>query len=233
MGMHMGGMDDMPMGGSEEASTGDMAGMDGGMMMGGAGSGNMTSPCYSDPSNPDCAAFTRSDEDWQMDIEALCEAMPFMVGCTLAEQCMNGTATGEYCEASSLAGTLCADMPKMKGCEAWSALCSANGTVVEQCASPGPIPGAVTTFSAKAGIESLCSYHCMDGCPACEQGKTWNTCTEPLLVLARMCYEMGDMPECLGGSGGTGMAAMCQDAGVAATFPLVCTNPPVPSAKCA
>lgn len=62
MGMHMGGMDDMPMGGSEEASTGDMAGMDGGMMMGGAGSGNMTSPCYSDPSNPDCAAFTRSDE---------------------------------------------------------------------------------------------------------------------------------------------------------------------------
>lgn len=31
----------------------------------------------------------------------------------------------------------------------------------------------------------------MDGCPACEQGKTWNTCTEPLLVLARMCYGEG------------------------------------------
>ncbi len=66
--MHMGGSPDMPMdmpmpaGGSEASGMGDMAGMDDGMMMGGAGSGNMTSPCYSDPSNPDCAAFTRSDE---------------------------------------------------------------------------------------------------------------------------------------------------------------------------
>lgn len=34
----------------------------GGMQMGGAGSGNMTDPCYSTPSDPGCADFQRSDE---------------------------------------------------------------------------------------------------------------------------------------------------------------------------
>lgn len=232
MGMHMGGSEDMPMGGSADGATDGMAGIGGMDGMGGAGSGNITAPCYANPSNPDCATFTRSDEDWQMDIEMLCEAMPFMVGCTLAEQCMSGAASGDYCEPSSLAGNLCVDMPKMKGCEAWNALCGANGTAVVQCTAPGPVPGVVTTFTAKSGIESLCSTHCMDGCPDCEQGKTWDTCAEPLLVLARMCYEMPDMPECLGAPSGTGMTKMCQDSAVAASFPLICTNPAVPDAKC-
>lgn len=62
MGMHMGGSEDMPMGGSADGATDGMAGMGGMDGMGGAGSGNITAPCYANPSNPDCATFTRSDE---------------------------------------------------------------------------------------------------------------------------------------------------------------------------
>ncbi|PSC67760.1 glucose-methanol-choline oxidoreductase [Micractinium conductrix] len=201
-----------------------------GMLMGGAGSANTTDACYSDPSNPDCAAFERSDDDWAADIELLCSAMPFMPGCTLAEQCMNGTAAGEYCEMSSLAGNICLDMPGMKGCEAWNALCGA-ASAVEQCSSPGPVVALPTTALAKEGLESLCSTHCMDGCPDCEMGKLWNTCTDPLSVLAWMCYAMPDMPECLAAPQGSGMVVACGDAEVAATFPLVCAQPPTPAAN--
>lgn len=56
----------------------------------------------------------------------------------------------------------------MKGCEAWRALCSANGTAVAQCGSPGPIPGAVTTMIVREAINSLCSTHYMDGCYECK-----------------------------------------------------------------
>lgn len=47
-------------------------------------------PCL--PHAPPVSAPGLPAADWQMDIEALCEAMPFMVGCTLAEQCMVGGA---------------------------------------------------------------------------------------------------------------------------------------------
>ncbi len=37
-------------------------------------------------------------------------------------------AGGPFCTPSSIVGDLCVDMPKMKGCEAYVALCSAAGS---------------------------------------------------------------------------------------------------------
>lgn len=74
----------------------------------------------------------------------------------------SGQANGTYCELSALVGTLCTAAPGSPGCEAWATLCAA-GSVVAQCASPGPVPDAPSAALAKEGIESLCATHCMDG----------------------------------------------------------------------
>jgi copper transporter 1 len=228
----MGGMD-MSSGAAaaDGSSTGTSGSGGSGMLMGGAGSGNMSDPCYSKPSDAACADFQRNNEEWEDDIAKLCGAMPFMTGCTFWVQCTEGSANGTYCEPSAIAGTLCVEMPGMKGCEAWNALC-ANNTAMTQCSSPGPVPGAPSSSLSKEGIESLCNTHCMDGCGDCEAGKDFNTCTDPLLILAHMCYAMGGMPECLTPPTGTGINDMCANEEVKATFPLVCVNPPSPAAKC-
>lgn len=49
---------------------------------------------------------------------------------------------------------------QMAGCEAYNALC-AEGSVVEQCGAPGPIPGLPGTFLVREAISSLCSTHYM------------------------------------------------------------------------
>lgn len=43
---------------------------------------------------------------------------------------------------------------------------------------------------------------------------------------------MPDMPECLTQPMGTGLADMCRNPEVAATFPLTCAAPPRPAAVC-
>lgn len=212
---------------SHDASMGE-GGDDTGMVMMG-GSVNMDDPCYTTPSADSCFSFNRSDADWTDDLTQLCSAMPFMIGCSLWGQCQNGTASGTYCVLPSLVGDVCIDMPRMKGCEAYNALCGGNATAVEQCMSPGPIPDVLTTFTAKEGLESLCDTHCMAGCGACGSSGDWTTCTDPLMVLARMCFEMEMMPEC----GATGFTTMCEDEEVKATFPLVCEEPPAPVDDCA
>jgi hypothetical protein len=37
-------------------------------------------------------------------------------------------------------------------------------------------------------LQSLCNTHCMGGCDVCGPTSEWKTCSEPLMVLARMCY---------------------------------------------
>ena len=39
-------------------------------------------------------------------------------------------ADGPYCQPFSILGDLCLDMPKMKGCEAYVALCSSSNSQV-------------------------------------------------------------------------------------------------------
>lgn len=47
----------------------------------------------------------------------------------------------KYCRPMALLATVCADMPGMKGCEAYKALCRTPGSVVAQCATDAAIPG--------------------------------------------------------------------------------------------
>lgn len=226
--MDMGGMD---MSGGAMAPS--PAAADGGMHMGGRGSRNMKNACYKDPSEAKCEDFERSDDDWNDDLDQLCSAMPYMPGCSLRDQCEACTANGKFCEPSSLVGDICAaDMPKMKGCEAWVALCAGNTTKVAQCTQPGPVPKLPSTMIVREAINSLCSTHYMDGCYECApwegpDAKSFANCTGtpgPLPILAHQCYAMPDMPEC----GDSGFKAMCADADVAANFPAICTNPPNP-----
>lgn len=44
----------------------------------------------------------------------------------------------------SMVGSVCVDMPKMRGCEAWLALCGAEGSVVAMCKNPGVAPGVLS-----------------------------------------------------------------------------------------
>lgn len=39
-------------------------------------------------------------------------------------------AIGDFCSPMSLVGNLCVDMPRMKGCEAYVALCDTRGSQV-------------------------------------------------------------------------------------------------------
>lgn len=52
----------------------------------------------------------------------------------------------------SLVGAVCVEMPKMKGCEAWLALCKPEGSVVGACKSPGVAPEVMWTYETKAQV---------------------------------------------------------------------------------
>lgn len=89
--------------------------------------------CYADPAQDSCRDFQQSDADSATDIAQLCGANPFLVGCTLWDQCSSGAAAGSYCQAFSVLGTLCLPNPALAGCQRWAALCSTAGSTVQQC----------------------------------------------------------------------------------------------------
>lgn len=189
-----------------------------------APSHNMTHPCYADPSQPDCALFGRDHPDVVADRTSLCAAMGFMVGCTLMRECTNGTAdaASPYCKGWSHVAALCTDMPRMRGCEAWGALCGpgvANRTVVEQCSDPPPIPGVLTTQAAKDSVMAICSAEpALPGCATCDFSLPgWSICGDYLTTLSLLCQEVPDNESC------AGIKQMCAGEGVAEAFPDLCT----------
>ncbi|PSC76967.1 CTR type copper ion transporter [Micractinium conductrix] len=188
-----------------------------------APSRNTTDPCYANPSDAACADFQRSDADWTNDIEMLCAAMPYMIGCSLWRQCTSGKAVAgsKYCAMPSLVGDICGpdEMSRMKGCEAYDALC-APGTAVQQCLVPGTAPNVLTTFASKEAVDGVCTSHSMDGCQSCSSvGRTmFRDCPEVLDVLSKLCVSMPDMEQC------AAFKTFCADADVAAGFPKVCTQ---------
>lgn len=130
-----------------------------------------------------------------------------------------------YCGHPSLVGTICTDMPRMKGCEPWNALCSKKGSLAPQCSQPGPLPNAPSTAEATKSVQAMCSSHSMPGCEACGQGAAAGAegCREPLAALAMVCASMPGMRDCRqlaqacgvrGGSGGS--------KNIAEAFPKTC-----------
>lgn len=182
---------------------------------------NMTHPCYTTPSDPACASYRRSHADVMADRASLCAAMDFMVGCTLMHECQDGLAdvNGTYCRPWSHVGALCMDMSRMKGCEAWNALCGANatGSVVEMCMDPPPVPGVLTTMDAKMQISSICAeMPGMSGCSMCDTAAQWDPNCDYLSTLATLCQEMPEMSQC------SSFIKMCRGEGVADAFPELC-----------
>ena len=121
-----------------------------------------------------------------------------------------------YCHHPSLVGTICTDMPRMKGCEHWNALCK-KGSLVPHCSQPGPLPNAPSTAEATQSVQKMCSSHSMPGCEACGQGAAAGAegCREPLAALAMVCAAMPGMRDC------AQLAAACRG-NASEAFPRTC-----------
>ncbi|PSC69979.1 putative ATP-dependent RNA helicase DDX11 [Micractinium conductrix] len=163
---------------------------------------NMTDPCYANPAAASCAAFRRTHTEWSSDLASLCNSMPFMVGCSMWRDCQplqeqkdpatnNSMAFGTYCGMPSLVGAACAEMPKMKGCEAYLALCAAPGSVVAACNKPGVPPSVLRTYDTKADVDAICASPDAnsDACAACDsEGNVFGIkCPDPLAALVELC----------------------------------------------
>jgi copper transporter 1 len=186
-------------------------------------SANMTDACYTTPSDASCATFQRTDAEWSSDLEKLCQAMPFMVGCSMWKACTDGKANAQssLCSLTSIAGNICGpdEMGKMKGCEAWNALCAA-GTKVEQCLKNPPAVGVPTTYNTKADIDGVCTTHSMDGCQECTSVGNMNfrSCPEVFNIYGRLCVSMPDMETC------AHWKQFCANQDAASAFPMFCTG---------
>ncbi len=64
-----------------------------------------------------------------------------------------------YCGPFTVLGTLCSDMPGMRGCEDYKALCFTAGSVVAQCADQPPVPGCGLRRTSKRSAWAACDSH--------------------------------------------------------------------------
>lgn len=167
--------------------------------------------CYADPTAAACAGFRQADDVSAADIATLCDAMSDMVGCTLWRSCQANTSAGSYCAPFSVLADMCLDMPSMKGCEGYKALCAAPGTVVRQCTTEGPIPQVLRTSQTADSILEMCSTHTMEGCQEC---RSLTDCPDPLATISKLCLGMPGMSQC------TRFFSMCEAAGE--TFVGIC-----------
>jgi len=188
----------------------------------GSTSATNTSTCYDDPTNPSCATFTMADDDAATDLQSLCNAMPYMVGCSLWTACKEDTTSGgnqgnDMCNPFVLVATICYEMGSMKGCSRYNALCQTPGTVVEQCTKSEPIPNALSTNDATNLVISMCSDMSMVGCEDCTSR---TACPHPLDTMSKLCLEMPGMAQC------AQFSTMCASMADNTAFQTLCgTNP--------
>ncbi|GIL51170.1 hypothetical protein Vafri_7238 [Volvox africanus] len=161
-------------------------------------------PCIQEARQESCKAYTYPKSSALADIDRLCGSMPDMPGCAIARACESGQhrVADKYCLPFVLLATLCHDMPGMRGCENYKALCK-QGSVVQQCIVEGPVPHAPTWSQARKAVFGACDDHPMGGCANC----TSNNCPDPLASLADICHEMPEMAAC------NGFWAFCEAAG--------------------
>ena len=165
--------------------------------------------CYDDPSQDACKTFVMPEDEVQKDLEALCSSMPYMVGCSLWNQCEGRAeatvrASGPYCEPFSLLATICEDMPSMTACESYLQLCKSGDSVVQQCTTQPAVPGAPTTEGAMNDILTMCGSHSM---PSCSECPSKFKCPHPMETLASLCLGMPGMSDC------AQFYAMCETSG--------------------
>jgi hypothetical protein len=96
--------------------------------------------CAKDPTVASCRTFVYPDESAKMDIQTNCQAMPFMVGCSIWNACESGEMgpDNKLCQPFQVLATTCNDqgMSGMAGCHVYTPMCS-TGSVVAQCTGAG------------------------------------------------------------------------------------------------
>jgi copper transporter 1 len=89
-------------------------------------------------------------------------------------------------------GSLCDDMPGMRGCTNYTALCGLPRSAVAQCTTQPPIPRLPRSADARGAVLAACADHPMQHCYLC----TRVACADPLGALAAVCLEHPSMAEC-------------------------------------
>ncbi|KAI9014224.1 hypothetical protein DFJ74DRAFT_681891 [Hyaloraphidium curvatum] len=156
--------------------------------------------CLRDPSAAECRDARYPPDRAAKDLDALCDAMPFMSGCSVRSLCRGaGDGMPALCGDPfvALASVCLKDMPRMHGCSSFTALCAANSTV-RQCADASQVASLVpTTAKARDGVWSICGEMDMEGCQACPKkaGRSFPDC-DILATYSQLCVDMPGMEQC-------------------------------------
>jgi copper transporter 1 len=151
-------------------------------------------PCIADSTAASCASYQYPDALASADLAALCASMPDMSGCSLGEACKAGKLAGAPCKPFSLLGSICAtDMPTMRACANYAALCSKSGSTVQQCTSQAPMARLPRSEATRKAVLSACSDHTM---PSCSKCSSLTACPDPLLAYSDVCREHPTMSQC-------------------------------------
>ncbi|KAF9545902.1 hypothetical protein EC957_010407 [Mortierella hygrophila] len=160
--------------------------------------------CLVTPSDPSCVSFVLPPATVTADIEGLCTQMPYMPGCSLYSSCKAASKTDQWCTPFSVLADICSvDMPMMKDCKNYVALCgsAANQTTASRpsiCKSAPMIEAFPTTKNASALVIDICTEMDMAGCERCPKpapGAYAADC-DTLGTYAILCKAMPDMSQC-------------------------------------
>ncbi|KAF9277998.1 hypothetical protein BGZ74_003208 [Mortierella antarctica] len=155
--------------------------------------------CLVTPSDPSCASYVLPDATIKADLDGLCTQMAFMPGCSLYKSCQASSKTDQWCTPFSLLADVCAvDMPKMRDCKNYVALCGGNSTKPEICTKAPMIDSFPTTKNASALVIDICTEMDMAGCERCPKPKPGAYAAEcdTLGTYAILCKAMPDMHQC-------------------------------------
>ncbi|KAI8802686.1 Ctr copper transporter family-domain-containing protein [Cladochytrium replicatum] len=156
--------------------------------------------CLQNPWAPECSSYHLPDSLIDRDLASLCTHMSFMPGCSLRTLCNSDAQLRKktLCAPMSLLADVCAhDMPGMRGCADYVAVCGPRNSTVKDCATHAAIEKLPTTKEVNEAVRRICTSHAMDECVKC----TFRTPTafadcDLLSVYSELCLSMPDMEEC-------------------------------------
>ncbi|KAF9915169.1 hypothetical protein BX616_006741 [Lobosporangium transversale] len=160
--------------------------------------------CLITPSDPSCASFELPEATIKADLDGLCTQMPYMPGCSLYKSCQAASKADQWCTPFSVLADICAlDMPNMRDCKNYVALCGAavNQTLAARpaiCKKAPMISAFPTTKNASALVIDICTEMDMAGCERCPKPKpdTYAADCDTLGTYAILCKAMPDMHQC-------------------------------------
>ncbi|KAF9177812.1 hypothetical protein BGZ51_003185 [Haplosporangium sp. Z 767] len=160
--------------------------------------------CLTTPSDASCANFELPAATIKADLDGLCTQMPYMPGCSLYKSCEAASKTDQWCTPFSVLADICSlDMPNMRDCKNYVALCgtATNKTSAARpaiCSKAPMITAFPTTKNASALVIDICTEMDMAGCERCPKpapGAYAADC-DTLGTYAILCKAMPDMHQC-------------------------------------